>query len=206
MSDRLLVSLIPGMARPLRVVAEGLGSDQFYEFCRANEDLRIERTVNGTIEIMPPTGARTGNRNLKLAQKFANWSDEDGSGEIFDSSTGCELPNGATRSPDVSWVSHKRLKKLDEEDLEEFLPLCPDFALELLSATDSLTKTGEKMQEYLDNGCRLGWLIDPKKKTAHIYRPDQEVEIIKQATVLDGEDVLPGFRLELEKIWDALKF
>ena len=103
-------------------------------------------------------------------------------------------------------MSHDRLKDLDEEDLEKFLPLCPDFALELLSPTDSLTKTGEKMQEYLDNGCRLGWLIDPKKKTVHIYRPDQDVEIVKQATVLDGEDVLPGFPLQLEKIWDALKF
>ncbi|MDZ8224474.1 Uma2 family endonuclease [Nostoc sp. ChiVER01] len=176
-----------------------LTDEQFFQLCQNNRDLRLERTAEGELIIMPPTGWGTGNRNSKLTQRLGNWADADGTGLAFDSSTGFKLPNGANRSPDASWVRRERLEALNP-DPARFLPLAPDFAVELCSASDSLKTVQQKMQEYIDNGVRLGWLIDPQNQQVEIYRLGQEVEVLRSPTSLSGEDVLPGFVLDLTQI------
>ncbi|MBD2211151.1 Uma2 family endonuclease [Nostoc linckia FACHB-104] len=176
-----------------------LTDEQFFQICQNNRDLRIERTAEGELIIMPPTGWESGNRNSRLTQRLGNWADADGTGLTFDSSTGFKLPNGANRSPDASWVIRERLTALNP-DPAKFLPMAPDFVAELRSATDSLETLRRKMQEYIDSGVRLGWLIDPQNQQVEIYRPEQEVEILKSPTNLSGEDVLPGFVLNLAQI------
>ncbi|MEJ6486642.1 Uma2 family endonuclease [Nostoc punctiforme UO1] len=176
-----------------------LTDEQFFQLCQNNRDLRLERTAEGELIIMPPTGWESGNRNSRLTQRLGNWTDADGTGLSFDSSTGFKLPNGANRSPDASWVSRERLEALNP-DPAKFLPLAPDFAVELLSASDSLKSVQQKMQEYIENGVRLGWLIDPQNQQVEIYRPGQEVEVLQSPTSLSGEDVLPGFILDLAQI------
>jgi Uma2 family endonuclease len=176
-----------------------LTDEQFFQLCQNNRDLRLERTAEGELIIMPPTGWESGNRNSRLTQRLGNWTDADGTGISFDSSTGFKLPNGANRSPDASWVSRERLEALNP-DPAKFLPLAPDFAVELRSASDSLKTVQQKMQEYIENGVRLGWLIDPQNQQVEIYRPGQEVEVLQSPTSLSGEDVLPGFILDLAQI------
>ncbi len=176
-----------------------LTDEQFLQICQNNRDLRIERTAEGELIIIPPTGWESGNRNSKLTARLEFWADADGTGLTFDSSTGFKLPNGANRSPDASWVSRERLIALNP-DPAKFLPMAPDFVAELRSATDSLETLRRKMQEYIDNGVRLGWLIDPQNQCVEIYRPGQEVEILRAPTSLSGEDVLPGFVLYLANI------
>ncbi|WP_008316938.1 Uma2 family endonuclease [Leptolyngbya sp. PCC 6406] len=170
---------------------------QFYEFCQANRELRIERTATGEVIIMPPAFSDTGNRNVKIAQQLANWADQDGSGEPFDSSTGFTLVNGATRSPDAAWVRRDRWDALTPTQQASFAPLCPDFVLELRSASDRLTALKDKMVEYLENGARLGWLIDRKHRRVYVYRPQQDVEILEQPDVVQGDP----FTLDLARIW-----
>ncbi|MFN6568437.1 Uma2 family endonuclease [Dendronalium sp. ChiSLP03b] len=176
-----------------------LTDDQFFQLCQNNRDLRLERTAEGELIIMPPTGWESGNRNSKLTARVEYWADADGTGLAFDSSTGFKLPNGANRSPDASWVSRKRLAALNP-DPAKFLPMAPDFAVELRSANDSLKTVQQKMQEYIDNGVRLGWLIDPQNQRVEIYRPGKDVEVLQSPTSLSGEDVLPGFVLDLAQI------
>ncbi|WP_375493160.1 Uma2 family endonuclease [uncultured Nostoc sp.] len=176
-----------------------LTDEQFFQLCQNNRDLRLERTAEGELIIMPPTGWESGNRNSRLTQRLGNWTDADGRGLAFDSSTGFKLPNGANRSPDASWVSRERLEALNP-DPAKFLPLAPDFAVELRSASDSLKTVQQKMQEYIENGVRLGWLIDPQNQQVEIYRPGQEVEVLQSPTSLSGEDVLPGFVLDITQI------
>ena len=176
-----------------------LTDEQFFQLCQHNQDLRIERTAQGELIIMPPTGWGSGNRNGRLNQQLFNWTDIDGTGIAFDSSTGYTLPNGANRSPDASWISRERLEALNP-DPTRFMPMAPDFAVELRSATDSLRATQRKMQEYLDCGVRLGWLIDPQNQQVEIYRLGQNVEVLKSPLSLSGEDILPGFVLDLSKI------
>ncbi len=154
-----------------------LTDDQFFQLCQNNQDLRLERTAEGELIIMPPTGWESGNRNSRLTQRLGNWADADGTGLAFDSSTGFKLPNGADRSPDASWVRRERLQALNP-DPAKFLPIAPDFAVELRSASDSLNTLPKKMQEYIDNGVRLGWLIDPQNQRVEIYRPRQDVEVL----------------------------
>ena len=137
-----------------------LTDEQFFQLCQNNRDLRLERTAEGELIIMPPTGWKSGNRNGRLTQRLFNWAEADGTGLAFDSSTGFKLPNGANRSPDASWVTNERLEALNP-DPTRFLPMAPDFVVELRSASDNLKTVQQKMQEYLDNGVRLGWLIDP---------------------------------------------
>ncbi|MGI2904187.1 Uma2 family endonuclease [Tolypothrix sp. VBCCA 56010] len=175
--------------------------EQFFQLCQINENLRFERTATGELIIMPPTGGETGNRNGRLTQQLFNWADADGTGIAFDSSTGFKLPNGANRSPDASWIKLERWNALTQEQQTRFLPLCPDFVVELLSPTDSLRETQEKMREYRDNGARLGWLINRKSRQVEISRIGQEVEVLESPVSLSGEDVLPGFVLNLEAIW-----
>jgi Uma2 family endonuclease len=174
---------------------------QFYEFCQANQELRIERTATGEVIIMPPTFSDTGNRNGKAFQQLANWADQDGTGETFDSSSGFTLPNGAIRSPDVSWIKLERWNALTEEEKASFAPICPDFVIELRSSSDTLTSLQEKMSEYIANGAKLGWLIDRKNRTVHIYRPHQEPEILANPEIVNADPELPGFMLRMAKIW-----
>jgi Uma2 family endonuclease len=178
-----------------------LTDEQFFNLCQANRDLRFERTATGELIIMPPTGGETGNRNGRLNQQLFNWSDADGTGIAFDSSTGFKLPNGADRSPDASWVKLERWNTLNQEQQTKFIPLCPDFVVELLSPSDSLKVAQEKMREYQDNGARLGWLINRKSRQVEIYRQGQEVEVLDSPATLSGEDVLKGFVLNLGIIW-----
>lgn len=174
---------------------------QFYEFCQANQNLRIERTAAGEVIIMPPTFSDTGNRNLKVAQHLANWADQDGTGETFDSSTGFTLPNGSIRSPDASWIKRERWDALTNEEKASFAPICPDFVIELRSASDVLVTLQAKLQEYIDNGAMLGFLIDRKNRACHIYRPGQSPKILEHPKAVSGEPELPGFVLQLAKIW-----
>ncbi|MFB2972303.1 Uma2 family endonuclease [Aerosakkonema sp. BLCC-F183] len=178
-----------------------LTDEQFFQLCQDNRDLRFERNANGELIIMPPTGGETGNRNGRLTQQLFNWTDLDGTGIAFDSSTGFKLPNGADRSPDAAWIPLERWNALNNEQQKKFLPLCPDFVVELLSPSDSLSATQQKMQEYMDNGTRLGWLIVRSSRRVEIYRQGQEVEILESPVSLSGEDILPGFVLNLESIW-----
>lgn len=179
-----------------------MGEEQFFEFCRLNRDLRIERTAEGDLEVMPPTGGETGNRNLKIAVQLGTWAERDSTGVAFDSLTGFRLPNEATRSPDAAWVKRERLVDFTTEQKQKFLPLCPDFAVELRSPTDSLTLLQDKVREYVENDARLGWLIDPSERRVYVYRPGVEVEQFDGASSLSGEPELPGFKLDLRRIWE----
>jgi Uma2 family endonuclease len=178
-----------------------LTDEQFFELCQENENIRLERTAKGELIIMSPAGGETGNRNGRLTQQLFNWADNDDSGIAFDSSTGFKLPNGADRSPDASWIKLERWEALTPEQQKKFPPICPDFVVELMSPSDSLKETQDKMKEYRDNGARLGWLINRKSRQVEIYRPNQEVEVLESPTAVSGEDVLPGFILNLESIW-----
>jgi Uma2 family endonuclease len=179
-----------------------LSADNFVELCQANQDLQLERAATGEIIVMSPTYPWTGKKNFSLIGQLAAWNERKGLGIGFDSSTGFTLPNGAVRSPDASWVSNQQWDALTEtQQQEQFSPIAPDFVVELRSESDSLKKLREKMQEYMDNGVRLGWLIDPKTKTVEIYRLGQDVEILESPTTLSGEDVLLEFELNLSKIW-----
>ncbi len=178
-----------------------LTDEQFYLLCQDNENLRFERTATGELIIMPPAGGETSNRNGRLNQQLFNWTDADGTGIAFDSSGGFKLANGADRSPDASWVRLERWDALTPEQQKKFPPLCPDFVVELLSPSDSLKETQEKMKEYRDNGVRLGWLINRKSRQVEIYRQGQHVEVLENPVTLSGENVLRGFLLYLESIW-----
>ncbi|PZD73587.1 hypothetical protein C1752_02045 [Acaryochloris thomasi RCC1774] len=176
-----------------------LSDEQFYQLCQVNQDIRFERTAQGALIIMPPTGWGTGKRNFSLSGQLWKWAEKNGLGIGFDSSTGFKLPNGADRSPDAAWVKQERVEALDANP-NQFLPLAPDFVVELRSANDSLITLQNKMQEYRENGVRLGWLINPQDQQAEIYRLGQDVEVLQSPTDLSGEDVLPGFTLELSSI------
>jgi Uma2 family endonuclease len=177
-----------------------LTDDQFFQFCAVNKELRIERTAEGKIIMMSPTGGETGRRNAEVNRQVGNWAKQDGTGVVFDSNTEFRLPNGANRSPDASWVLKSRWEALPEAEREKFPPLCPDFVLELLSPSDNLGETKLKMEEYLANGARLGWLIDPKSKRVFVYT-DAGVQILEDARQLSGDPVLPGFRLDMSEIF-----
>jgi Uma2 family endonuclease len=176
--------------------------DQFLEFCAMNQDFRFERTTKGDLIIMPPTGGETGSRNSELNADLKIWARQDGSGVTFDSSTGFKLPNGAIRSPDAAWVKRSRLSTLTPDEKRKFMPLCPDFVLELKSPTDSIDALKVKMQEYIDNGAELGWLIDAEGRRVYIYRPNCPVECLENPSTVSGEPVLPGFVLDLKPIWE----
>lgn len=179
-----------------------LTREQFYKLCETNPELKLERNAQGELIVMPPTGGETGRSNVNLILQVAKWNEQKQLGEVFDSSTGFTLPSGADRSPDVSWVQKSRWDALTKEQKEKFIPLCPDFVIEIMSPSDNLKKLQDKMQEYIENGCRLGWLINRKKQQVEIYRLGKEVEVLKLPQTLVGEDVLPGFVLNMQKIWN----
>ncbi|MBC1236646.1 Uma2 family endonuclease [Nostoc sp. 2RC] len=175
--------------------------EEFEQIIAVNQDLRLELTSHGELVIMPPTGGETGNRNFDLLGQLWFWNSKNNLGKAFDSSTGFKLPNGATRSPDASWIRREKWDALTPQQRKKFLPLCPDFAVELISETDDLEDTRTKMQEYLANGLQLGWLINPKDKQVEIYRSNQIPEVLQFPASLSGEDVLPGFILNLQIIF-----
>jgi Uma2 family endonuclease len=174
---------------------------QFIEFCQANQDLRIERTAQGEVIIMPPAFSDTGNRTFNIAIQLWVWTEQNGTGIGFDSSAGFTLPNGATRSPDASWIKLERWNALTAAEQASFAPICPDFVIELRSASDTLISLQTKMQEYIDNGASLGWLIDRKNRQVYIYRPDRSTEVLEQPELVTGDPELPGFELQMAKIW-----
>lgn len=181
-----------------------LTQEQFWELCQHNRDIQLELTAQGELVVMPPTGWESGKRNMKLSSRLNVWTEADGTGIAFDSSTGFRLPNGAVRLPDAAWVRQGRIDALNPNP-EQFLPLAPDFVIELRSASDSIKDLREKMQEYQDNGVRLGWLLNLKDEAIEIYRSGQDVEVIHPSAeqvpeILSGEDILPGFFLNLEEI------
>ncbi|MCS6959064.1 MAG: Uma2 family endonuclease [Pseudanabaenaceae cyanobacterium SKYGB_i_bin29] len=174
---------------------------KFEKLCKANPDLRLELTATGELVVMPPAGGETGSYNAELNADLVLWNRVSGKGRVFDSSTGFVLPNGAVRSPDAAWVSMERWNSLTPEERKKFLPLCPDFVLELLSPSDDWQSGLTKMQEYMDNGCRLGWLIDPESQRVAIYRSNKAPEILTAPAALSGEDVLENFTLSLSFLW-----
>lgn len=178
-----------------------LSDEQFFQLCQDNSDLRFERTPLRELIIMPPTGGLTGDRNADITFQLRAWNRQTRQGKSFDSSTGFQLPNGATRSPDASWMSIERWETLTSSEQERFVPLCPDFVVELRSASDALAPLQAKLQEYIENGARLGWLIDPKQQTVEIYRPNQVVERVQAPAQLSGESVLLDFILDLSPIF-----
>ena len=178
-----------------------LTDDQFFQLCQENENIRLERTPKGELIIMSPAGGETGNRNAGLTAQVWIWNDQNKLGEVFDSSTGFKLPNGADRSPDVAWVSLERWNALTPEQQKKFPPICPDFVVELLSPSDSLKETQDKMKEFRDNGAALGFLINRKTRQVEIYRPGVEVEVVENPVEVSGEPILPGFVLKLISIW-----
>ncbi len=177
-----------------------LSDEQFYKLSAQNRDLRFERTARGELVIMSPVGSGGSKRNAELSGQLWLWNRETGLGHVFDSSGGFVLPNGAIRSPDASWLTRLRWDALTGEQKEKFLPLCPDFVVELRSATDELKPLQQKMQEYLDNGLRLGWLINPQEQRVEIYRPGRAFEVFQSPGSMSGEEVLPGFVLDLQGI------
>ncbi|MEG3909275.1 Uma2 family endonuclease [Microcoleus sp. w2-18bC1] len=175
--------------------------EQFVELAIANRELQLERTAQGELIVNPPTGGETGYRNSDLNGQLWLWNRQTKLGKTFDSSTGFHLPNGADRSPDAAWVRQERWDGLTPKQKESFIPLCPDFVVELRSKTDNMEPLRAKMKEYMNNGARLGWLIDRKNKKVEIYRPSQDVEVLENPISLSGEDVLPGFVLDLTEVW-----
>ena len=176
--------------------------DLFTAFCAQNSDMRIELTAEGVLEIMPPTKGDTGAKELDIAVDLGIWARSDGRGVAFGPTAGFTLPNNAIRSPDASWVLRSRLAALTDEDKNRFIPLCPDFVVELRSTTDRLSVVQAKMAEYIANGARLGWLIDPIARRVYVYRPNALVEVLDAPDTLSAEPELAGFALNLTPIWE----
>ncbi|NBU98720.1 MAG: Uma2 family endonuclease [Spirochaetia bacterium] len=191
------------VALPIRIPdLPSMDNDRLYTFCVYNPELKIERNHKGELLIMAPTGGETGNRNFYInGTIFTYLKQNKTQGKFFDSSTGFLLPNKAIRSPDASWISHERWNALRPEERKKFVPLAPDFVIELLSESDELSFAKIKMEEWMENGVRLAWLLDPFDKTSYIYRQNQKVEIISGIVTLKGEDVLPDFRLDLSEVY-----
>lgn len=179
-----------------------MNDEEFFRFCQLNPELRIERTSGGDILVIAPSGGKTGRRNARLTAAFVNWAEKDGSGQFFDSSTEFILPNGAGRAPDLSWIRNDRWFALTEKQQEQFPPLCPNFIVELRSPTDRLETLRAKMKEYAANGAELGWLIDPRERKVHIFRPGLEPEVLDNPQQVSGEPLLKGFVLDVQVLWD----
>ena len=181
-----------------------LTSDLLLKLSSQNDSLRLERNAEGELEILPPTSTDTGNQNFNINVDFGIWARGNGTGVPFDSSTGFTLPNGAVRSPDVSWILRSRLAELTEEQRTGFWRICPDFVIEIRSGSDTLGSLQRKMEEYIANGTRLGWLIDSvdQRKRVYVYRPGAEVEVLEAPESISGDPELPGFTLDLKPIWE----
>ena len=207
MADILMPKVLPARTKSVRFHIEleddapRMTVDEFWEFCQANPQFRSELTKDGELNLMPPTGFETSDRNLQILLQLGNWSKKNKTGIATESNAGFVLPNGATYAPDAAWTRNERLEKFSVEQKKKFLPLCPDFVVELRSSSDNLKELQAKMQEYTENGARLGWLIDPKNRQVHVYRPDAEIEILDNPKTVSGEDVLENFEIDLTEIW-----
>jgi Uma2 family endonuclease len=197
MSNLLECKQMTAVVLNLEPLVKHLSNEQFYQLCMANRDIPLELSAKGELIIVMPIGGEGGIQEADLITDLTIWNRQTGLGKIFSSSTIFRLPNGANRSPDAAWVVLDRWEALNQDDRIKFPPICPDFAIELRSPTDRIKDLQDKMQEYLDNGLRLGWLINPQQRQVEIYRPAQPVDIINQPTLLSGENVLPGFELSL---------
>jgi Uma2 family endonuclease len=181
-----------------------LSDDELLELCARNPELRIERDAGGNLIVMTPAGGETGHRSLEIAVSLGSWARQDATGVAFDSSAGFLLSNGAMRAPDAAWVSRDRLAPLSAEAKQRFLPLCPDVVIELRSPSDRLQDLVLKMEEYRDNGARLGWLIDPQRRCVHVYRPGRPPELLEHPLQVAGDPELPGLVLDLAVVWAPL--
>lgn len=188
---------LPMRVRPAIAVTD----DALYALCVANPGLRIEREADGEILFMAPTGGETGARNARITAQLVAWADRDGTGLVFDSSAGFVLPNGAERAPDAAWLRRERWDGLTDDQRRRLVPLCPEFVLELVSPSDDLVDQQRKMDEYVANGARLGWLIDPEERRVHVYRPGRPPEILDAPSILAGDPELSGLALDLARIW-----
>lgn len=198
-SERRAETTLPIVLRLSPVIE--MTEEQFLAFCEQNHEARIERTAEGELEIMPPVHIDTGSKELDIAAQLRNWARRDGKGVAFGPSAGFTLPNGAVRSPDASWIPRARLAELTAEDKSGFGHICPDFVVELRSRSDRLGVLSSKMEEYIENGARLGWLIDPQNNRVYVYRPNSDVEILENPDTVSAEPELTGFTLELEDVW-----
>ncbi len=197
--------LVEELERPVAIQWErGMTDDEYFQFCVDKPDVRIERSAEGDILIMPPVGGESSFRNSELSAELRAWARRDGRGRAFDSSVQYFLPSGAAYSPDASWVLRSRLNRLTREEQRKFLKLCPDFVVELMSPSDRLPKLKAKMRELMENGAQLGWLLDPDHRTAYIYRPDREPEQLVNPERLEGDGPVAGFVLELSDVWAEL--
>jgi Uma2 family endonuclease len=210
MSTRLSPQIMP-VAAPLELEAmvirlgplkRKITDDEFFEFCARNKELRIEMTKEGEMIIMMPAGSESGHRNYLLTVRFGAWAEAEGTGVGFDSSAGFKLPNGAKRAPDLSWILRERWDAIPKKQRKKFAPICPDFVVELRSENDKLEPVKEKMEEYIENGAQLGWLIDPLEKKVYIYRPNTRVKVLNHPETLSGEPLLKGLTLKLAGILD----
>lgn len=192
---------IPGMEIDFSELDHPMSPDELFDFCQRHRDLRIEMNSEGEILFMPPTGSETGEKNFNLIVRFGIWARLDGTGQGFDSSTGFVLPNGAIRSPDLSWIRLDKWNAIPKAKRKKFAPVCPDFVVEIRSESDQLARLRAKMTEYIENGASLGWLIDTVEQKIEIYRPNIEVEILNKPKQISGEPLLNGFVLNLKEIW-----
>lgn len=185
----------------LKTDALHLTEDEFFAFCQQNRELKIERDADRNIIIMSPTGTESGFYNGNIFAQLAIWNRQTGLGVAFESSTGFLLPNGAVRSPDAAWIPKERYFSFDKQTRQKFLPYCPDIVIELKSFNDRLQDLQKKMEEWIANGTRLGWLIHPENQISYIYRRDGTQEVLQGFHhSLSGEDVLPGFDLNLKEL------
>lgn len=207
MAEILMPKVLPARTKSVRFHIEleddapRMTTDEFWEFCQANPEFRSELTKDGELNLMPPTGFGTSDKNLEILIQLGTWAKKNKTGKATESNAGFILPNGATYAPDAAWTSNERLAKFTEKEKEKFLPLCPDFVIELRSTSDNIKDLKNKMSEYIENGARLGWLIDPKNKRIHVFRKNGEVEILESPKKISGEDVLQHFELDLTEIW-----
>ena len=192
---------IPESEGGIRLPPQGWTEDEFFDFCQANGDLQIERTAKGEIIVMSPAGGYTSFRSGEVFRQLAMWAEKDGTGVAFGANMGFLLPTGGMRSPDAAWVKRSRLHGLTQADKEKFIPLCPDFLIEVASPSDRLSDSLEKMEEYQQSGLPLGWLLLPKKKQVRVYT-STAATVLEAPERVSADPVLPSFTLELSKIWE----
>lgn len=198
---QLAGTFVPSASMKISVREAKLTKEQFARLCQENRDFRFELTAAQELIVMPPAGSETGRQENRINFRLSAWAEVDGTGLTFSPSTGFTLPNGAIRSPDASWIKQERWNALTQEQRMGFAPICPDFVIELRSPSDRLSEVQAKMQEYIENGARLGWLIDPQERRVSIYRPTQPVEAFDDPVELRGDPVLPGFVLRVQEVW-----
>jgi Uma2 family endonuclease len=200
LTEERAILYFPSLPMKIRLSGRKKPFEKFERFCLDNPDMRVELNKEGEILYMPPVHSESSEKNSEISYQLKHWAKKDKSGKVYESSGGFKLRNGAVRSPDASWILKERIEQLSENDRQGFMKICPDFVVELRSDTDSLQKLKAKMVEYLDNGAKLGWLIDPIKKKVHIYRQNKEPEILENPNTISGEDVLLDFNLDLSEI------